>query len=114
MAIASAGTLVVPPGAYSGCSIALGVANSKEEARQRRRGLTDTVETTRAHNCQTVGLRKKMLNCLSPLGLSMEGKDIYILLAFALLCWRRPVSPHWRRPVASLAITLLALSMMAN
>jgi hypothetical protein len=39
----------------------------------------------------------------------MEGKNIYILLAFALLCWRRPVSPHWRRPVASPAITLLAL-----
>jgi hypothetical protein len=33
-----------------------------------------------------------------------EEKDIYILLAFALLCWRRSVSPHWRRPVASLAI----------
>jgi hypothetical protein len=31
----------------------------------------------------------------------MEGKDVYIPLAFALLCWRRPV--------ASPAITLLAL-----
>jgi hypothetical protein len=36
----------------------------------------------------------------------LERRDIYILLAFALLCWRRPVSPHWRRPVASLTITL--------
>jgi hypothetical protein len=36
----------------------------------------------------------------------MEGKDTYILLAFALLCWRRPV--------ASLAITLIALSMMPS
>src|SRR5579859_1056400 len=36
----------------------------------------------------------------------MEGKDIYILLAFALVCWQRPVSPHWRCPVASPAITL--------
>jgi hypothetical protein len=36
----------------------------------------------------------------------MEGKDIYLLLAFALL--------YWRRPVASLAITLLALSMTPN
>src|SRR5205085_5744189 len=25
---------------------------------------------------------------------------------FALVCWQRPVSPHWRRPVASPAITL--------
>jgi hypothetical protein len=36
----------------------------------------------------------------------MEGKNIYILLAFALLCWQHRVSPHWRRPVASLAIIL--------
>jgi hypothetical protein len=36
----------------------------------------------------------------------MERKNIYILLAFVLLCWRRPVSPHWRRLVASLAIIL--------
>jgi hypothetical protein len=28
----------------------------------------------------------------------LEGRDIYILLAFALLCWRRPVSPHRRSP----------------
>jgi hypothetical protein len=27
------------------------------------------------------------------LGLSMEGEDIYILLVFALLCWRRPGRP---------------------
>jgi hypothetical protein len=33
----------------------------------------------------------------------MEGKEIYILLMLALLCWRRPALPHWRRPVASLA-----------
>ena len=36
-----------------------------------------------------------------------DRKDIYILLAFAPVCWRRPVSPHWRRPVASLAVALL-------
>jgi hypothetical protein len=28
----------------------------------------------------------------------LERRDIYILLAFALLCWRRPVSPHRRSP----------------
>ena len=28
----------------------------------------------------------------------LERRDIYILLALALLCWRRPVSPHWRSP----------------
>jgi hypothetical protein len=36
----------------------------------------------------------------------MEVKNIYVLLAFALL--------RWRRPVASSAITLLALSMTPN
>jgi hypothetical protein len=36
----------------------------------------------------------------------MKGMDIYILLAFAPFCWRRPVLPHWRRPVTSLAIAL--------
>ena len=34
------------------------------------------------------------------------GNDIYILLVLALLCWRRPV--------ASLAIILIALSMTPN
>src|ERR1700730_18009790 len=28
----------------------------------------------------------------------MEGKDVYILLAFALFCRRRPVLPHRRSP----------------
>jgi hypothetical protein len=33
-------------------------------------------------------------------GLSMEAKGIYVLLVFALLCWRRLVSPHWRCPAS--------------
>ena len=28
----------------------------------------------------------------------LERRDIYILLALALLCWRRPISPHRRSP----------------
>ena len=28
----------------------------------------------------------------------LERRDIYILLTLALLCWRRPVSPHRRSP----------------
>ena len=35
-------------------------------------------------------------------------------LAFALLCWRRPVSPCWRRSVTSLVIILMALTMTPN
>jgi hypothetical protein len=46
-------------------------------------------------------------NTAYSVGIVYERKDIYILLAFALFCWR----PVWRCPVASLAITLLALSM---
>jgi hypothetical protein len=44
----------------------------------------------------------------------MERKDIYILLAFALLRWRRLSRLAGDAPIASLAIILLALSMTPN
>jgi hypothetical protein len=63
-------------------SVSVGKAPSKirmiektaiEEAKQRQQGSIDAVGTTRAHNCQTEGLRKEDAELL--VLCSYEGKD---------------------------------------
>jgi hypothetical protein len=56
--------------------------------------LSDRSILLRAADRYAYSLWKHCLFCRD----CLERRDIYILLTFALLCWRRPVSPHRRSP----------------